>query len=87
MILFLSNDIISLYIGRIGLNRRNYMHRQNDERGVDNMLATIKPIQATPELNGEDAKRLIKEVNRKPSKEAIEKNKMLLNILEQIIEE
>ena len=41
-------------------------------------MLTIKPIQATPELSGEDAEKLIQDVNRKPTKETIEWNEMLL---------
>lgn len=53
---------------------------------METMLA-MKPIQATPELNGKDAEKVIKQVNQKPTEEALQKNKMLLNILEQIHKE
>lgn len=59
------------------------MHREKNERGVDDM-SIMKPIQGTPELSGEDAERLIKDVNRKPTKEALERNKMMQSILRQI---
>ena len=59
------------------------MYREENEKGGIDML-TIKPIQATPELSGEDAERLIRDVNRKPTKEAAEWNAMMVEILEQI---
>ena len=48
------------------------------------MLTMMKPIQATPELSGEDAQRVIEQVNKIPTGEAIKKNKKLLNVLHQI---
>ena len=59
------------------------MIRGKDEREVDTMSG-IKPIQATPELSGIDAERLIADVNRKPTKEAIERNKRLQVILRKV---
>ena len=53
------------------------MYREEREKGEIDMT-TIKPIQATPELSGEDAEKLIQDVNRKPTKETIEWNEMLL---------
>jgi len=37
------------------------------------MSVKVKPIQPTPALSGIDAKRIIEEVKRVPSKETIEK--------------
>lgn len=59
------------------------MYREEREKGEIDMT-TIKPIQATPELSGEDAERLIRDVNRKPTKEAAEWNSMMVEILEKI---
>ena len=60
------------------------MHKEKNEGGVQDM-STMKPIQATPELSGEDAVRLIQDVNRKPTKEAEKWNKMLSKVLDPII--
>lgn len=62
------------------------MYREENEKGGIDML-TIKPIQATPELSGEDAERLIRDVNRKPTKEAAEWNAMLLRTFHSVQEE
>ena len=37
------------------------------------MSVNVKPIQSTPSLSGEDAKRIMLQVSTKPSKEAIKK--------------
>lgn len=47
-------------------------------------MSTIKPIQATPELNGKDAVRLLLQVNAAPTKKAMDKNNMLRNVLANI---
>ena len=41
------------------------------------MKHKVKPIQQTPALSGNDAKRIIEDVKRKPSKAAIERNKRI----------
>ena len=46
---------------------------------------TIKPIYATPELSIEDSICLLEQINNKPSKEAIYKNRKLHNILKKIL--
>lgn len=48
------------------------------------IMSAIKPIQATPALSGEDAIKLMKQVLSKPSKSAINKNSMLINMLKDI---
>lgn len=48
------------------------------------MTMIIKPIQATPALSGEDAAKLLKQVNMAPTKEAMKKNKMLRSVLENV---
>lgn len=60
------------------------MHIVKNKEGEDAMLTMMKPIQATPELSGEDAQRVIEQVNKIPTEEAIKKNKKLLNVLHQI---
>lgn len=47
-------------------------------------MSTMKPIQATPELNGKDAINLLRQVDTKPTEKAIEKNHMLYNVLTNI---
>ena len=42
------------------------------------MRVKVKPIQPTPALSGIDAKRIIAEVKKAPSKEAIDRNKRML---------
>lgn len=44
-------------------------------------MATVKPIQATPVLSGRDAEKIIAQVNKAPSEEAMKKNCMLRDIL------
>jgi len=45
------------------------------------IMSTMKPIQATPELNGKDAERLLKQVSQAPTEEAMKKNDMLRSVL------
>lgn len=44
-------------------------------------MATIKPIQATPELSGKDAINLLLQTNTKPTEKAMKKNNLLRNVL------
>lgn len=48
------------------------------------MSVYIKPIQSTPSLSGEDAKRIIKQTLTVPSKESVKKNKKLLALRKRI---
>lgn len=50
---------------------------------VDGM-STIKPIQATPELSGKDAVRLLNQTNIAPTQSAVKKNNMLHSVLTNI---
>ena len=59
------------------------MDRKKKGKEVD-IMATMKPIQATPELRGKDATNVLLQVNKAPSKEAMKKNNMLRNILTDI---
>lgn len=47
-------------------------------------MSRIKPIQATPELSGEDAIRIIEQVNKAPSESMLKRNELLRNILKNI---
>jgi hypothetical protein len=62
------------------------LDKQNERKITkeDDIMSTIKPIQATPVLSGNDAVNLMKEVLRAPSESAIQKNKMLVNVLKNI---
>lgn len=48
------------------------------------MFANVKPIQATPELKGQDAVNFIKQACSMPQEEEVNKNKNLLKILKRI---
>lgn len=48
-------------------------------------MSQMKPIQATPELKGEDAMKALKQAYKSPTPEAIELNEMLLKDLEEIL--
>ncbi len=47
-------------------------------------MSTIKPIQATPELSGKDAIKLLLQTNTKPTERAMKKNHMLHSVLTDI---
>jgi hypothetical protein len=55
--------------------------KKGNEVGI---MSTVKPIQATPVLRGKDAENIILQANMKPSKKAMEKNRMLHNVLTNI---
>lgn len=44
-------------------------------------MSTMKPIQATPELSGKDAVKLLNQINTKPTVQAIKINNMLHSVL------
>lgn len=48
------------------------------------IMSTIKPIQATPELKGKDAVAVLLQVNKKPTQEAMKRNQMLSSVLANI---
>ena len=54
-------------------------------RGGKSMSVNVKPIQSTPDLSGEDGKRIMLQVSTKPSKEAIKKNEALLKLRKNIL--
>lgn len=62
------------------------MSGENSRKEVKSM-SRMKPIQATPELSGEDARRIIEQVNRPADPEALKWNEFLKNVLEDILEE
>lgn len=59
------------------------MYSEQKGKEVD-VMSTIKPIQATPELSGKDAEKVLLQVNTQPTKKAIEKNHMLRSVLTDI---
>lgn len=59
------------------------MSKEKKGKEVD-VMATIKPIQATPELSGKDAVNLLIQVNSKPTDKAIKKNDLLCGVLANI---
>jgi hypothetical protein len=54
-------------------------------RGGKSMSVNGKPIQSTPGLSGEDAKRIMLQISTKPSKEAIKRNEALLELRKNIL--
>jgi len=54
-------------------------------RGGKSMSVNVKPIQSTPSISGDDAKKLMLQVSVKPSKEAIKKNEALLKLRKNIL--
>ena len=50
-----------------------------EERKVD-IMAAMKPIQATPELSGKDAAKLMEQANTNPTKQVMHKNNLLRNV-------
>lgn len=59
------------------------MSKEKKGKEVD-IMSTIKPIQATPELSGKDAVKLLLQVNEKSTEKAMKKNNMLRNVLTNI---
>jgi len=59
------------------------MDREKKGKEVD-IMSTIKPIQATPELSGKDAVNLLLQANTKPTEKAVKKNRMLHSVLTNI---
>ena len=54
-------------------------------RGGKSMSVNVKPIQSTPSISGDDAKKLMLQVSVKPSKEAIKKNEALVKLRKNIL--
>lgn len=59
------------------------MDREKKGKEVD-VMSTMKPIQATPELSGEDALKLLNQSNILPKEKALKKNNMLRSVLTNI---
>ena len=59
------------------------MNKNEKGKEVD-VMTTIKPIQATPELTGKDATKLLLQVNIKPTDKAMKRNELLRGILADI---
>ena len=49
------------------------------------MSVNVKPIQSTPSISGDDAKKLMLQVSVKPSKEAIKKYEALVKLRKNIL--
>lgn len=47
-------------------------------------MSTIKPIQSTPELTGKHAVEVLRQVNTRPTEQAMQKNAMLRDVLTRI---
>ncbi len=58
--------------------------RKNNGGVSMSTFANIKPLQATPELKGNDARRFIQQACSMPKNEDIQKNKSLLSILKRV---
>lgn len=56
------------------------MSKEKKGKEVD-VMSMMKPIQATPELRGKDAVKLLNQTNVAPTEKAKEKNQMLHNVL------
>lgn len=48
------------------------------------MNVKVKPIQAAPELSGEDARRILEEALIPPTKETIEENEMIPELYKKV---
>lgn len=59
------------------------MDRKKRGKEVD-IMATIKPIQTTPELSGRDAVKLLNEANSVPTENAVKKVNRLHSVLTNI---
>lgn len=59
------------------------MGEEKKGKEVD-VMSTIKPIQATPELSGKDAEKLLLQTNTEPTTQAMKKNQMLHSVLANI---
>lgn len=77
MILMNSDNIMSLSHNVI------YIIAKKEERRTG-IMATIKPIQATPTLSGRDARELIIQTNTVPTEESIKRNELLCDVLKSI---
>lgn len=61
------------------------MSNEKEKKGKEvDIMATIKPIQATPELSGKDAVNLLLQTDTRPTAKAMKKNSMLHNVLANI---
>ena len=53
------------------------MNEEIEKEGKEvDIMSTIKPIQATPELSGKDAVNLLIQTSNKPTESAMKKNHM-----------
>lgn len=56
------------------------VYEEKKGKEVD-IMSTMKPIQATPELSGKDATKLLNQANTVPTEKAMKKNAMLRSVL------
>lgn len=78
--LYIEKGFIFFYDQLYLLAEMTIMREGKKGREVD-VMSTIKPIQATPELSGKDAVKLLNQTNIVPTKKAIKKNNMLHSVL------
>ena len=58
---------------------------ENGKRGKEvDIMSTMKPIQATPELSGEDAVELLRQSSVTPTEKSLKKNTVLRSALTNI---
>ena len=58
---------------------------KNGKKGKEvDVMSTMKPVQATPELSGEDAAKLLRQSIITPTEKSLKKNAMLCSVLTNI---
>ena len=58
---------------------------ENGKKGKEvDIMSTMKPIQATPELSGEDAVKLLRQSSINPTEKSLTKTPMLRSVLTNI---
>lgn len=58
---------------------------KNGKKGKEvDIMSTMKPIQATPELSGEDAVELLRQSSVTPTEKSLKKNTVLRSVLTNI---
>ena len=80
--LFIDLNKTIVYTNIEGRFPNKIMRKEVDSMSIS--VSTIKPIQATPELSGKDAKKLFDQANVAPTSEAVKKNAMLHSVLTNI---
>ena len=58
---------------------------ESGKRGKEvDIMSTMKPVQATPELSGEDAVELLRQSSVTPTEKSLKKNTVLRSVLTNI---